>query len=111
MAASLTHSFDNGLQRWPDELSTLIAMGHSNLDAIEDTINRYKIDCDYIRSGEVTMVTEPYQISNLLEELELSAHYGEKTHWLGQDSARATVNSPLYILSIYIHLNFFFFFD
>jgi glycine/D-amino acid oxidase-like deaminating enzyme len=97
MAASLTHSFENGLRRWPDELSTLIAMGNANLDAIEATIKRYRIACDYIRSGEVNMATEPYQIEDLRDEYEQASQYGEKMQLFDQDGARALVNSPIYL--------------
>ena len=32
--ASLTHGFENGLARWPDEIETLERLGRENLDAI-----------------------------------------------------------------------------
>ena len=35
-AASLTHGFFNGYERWPNELRTLERLGHENLQAIED---------------------------------------------------------------------------
>ena len=46
VAASLTHAFNNGLNRWPDELTKLTELGHKNLDGIEETIKQFNIDCD-----------------------------------------------------------------
>jgi len=62
VSASLTHTFQNGLAHWPDEISALIALGNANLDSIEETIERYHIECDFIRSGELNVAIEPYQV-------------------------------------------------
>src|SRR5215510_3534053 len=35
--ASITHGLQNGVARWPAELTTLLRMGSSNLDEIEST--------------------------------------------------------------------------
>lgn len=61
VSASLTHSFQNGLSRWPAELSDIIRMGHENLDAIENAIQRYRIECDFIRSGELNLALREEQ--------------------------------------------------
>jgi glycine/D-amino acid oxidase-like deaminating enzyme len=97
VAASLTHSFQNGLNRWPKELSGIIELGHKNLDGIEETIKRFKIDCDYIRSGELTLALEPHEIDELKEEQEFSARYGEEMVFYDQEQLRAIVNSPTYL--------------
>jgi len=65
MDASLTHGFYNGLSRWPKELPTLLALGIANLDEIESTIKRLGIDCDYHRTGDIDMATEPYQVKEI----------------------------------------------
>jgi glycine/D-amino acid oxidase-like deaminating enzyme len=61
----LTHTFGNGLERWPDELSMLVRMGYENLDAIEEAVKRYRIECDFQRTGEMVVATEPYQVEDL----------------------------------------------
>jgi glycine/D-amino acid oxidase-like deaminating enzyme len=100
-AASLTHSFENGLNHWPNELALLTQLGQQNLDAIQAVIQRLGINCDFIRSGELTAVTEAYQIDELSHLPELAAPFGEKFVWLGQDQTRAMVNSPLYLAGLY----------
>ena len=48
-AASLTHGLANGLERFADELPTLLRMGRDTLDAIEAAVTRHGIDCDFER--------------------------------------------------------------
>ena len=64
-AASLTHGLSNGLTRWPDEIHRLEELGARNLDEIEAAIARYGIDCDFERTGEIDVATEPYQAREL----------------------------------------------
>jgi glycine/D-amino acid oxidase-like deaminating enzyme len=101
VAASLTHGFENGRNHWPNELATLTAIGQENLEAIHATVLRLGIDCDFIRSGELLVATEAYQVDELRQLPELAAPYGEKFVWLDQDQTRAMVNSPLYLGGLY----------
>jgi len=101
MASSLTHNFGNGFSRWRDELKTLTRLGHENLDGIEATIKQFNIDCDFIRSGEISVANEPQQIAELQEEAEESAEYGENIQFLNQEQVRARVNSPTYLAAIH----------
>ncbi|MCU0486135.1 MAG: FAD-binding oxidoreductase [Anaerolineales bacterium] len=95
--ASLTHGFANGLSRWPEELAALTAMGHANLKAIQNTVERLAIDCDYLPAGTLNVALEPYQVQLLQKEIKLSASYGESEHWLDGDQVRRRVNSPVYL--------------
>jgi glycine/D-amino acid oxidase-like deaminating enzyme len=101
MASSLTHSFQNGLNRWPNELRKLTKLGHENLDGIEAAIKQFNIQCDFIRSGEINIANEEYQIEELREEAEHSAQYGEHVQFLDQAQMRAIVNSPTYLAGIH----------
>ena len=101
VASSLTHAFQNGLNRWPDELKKLVELGHKNLDGIEATIQQFNIDCDFIRSGEIHVANEEYQIDDLREEVEKSAQYGEWMQFLDQQQVRARVNSPTYLAAVH----------
>ena len=60
--ASLTHGADNGRERFPAEFDTLQRLGAENLTAIEAAIGRYGIDCDFERTGSITVATEDYQV-------------------------------------------------
>ncbi len=100
VSASLTHGFSNGFSRWPGEMQTLVRLGHDNLDGIEAAIRKYKIDCDFIRSGELVAATEAYQIEEMLEEAELGSQHGEQLTFLDTDQTRALVNSPIHLAGL-----------
>ncbi|BBH17224.1 oxidoreductase [Nocardioides baekrokdamisoli] len=90
--ASLTHGEANGRARWPDEFETLQRLGLENLDAIEDTIRRYGIDCGFERTGEIDIATQPHQIDELREEVP-----GSDAIFLDAAGLRAKVESPTYL--------------
>jgi glycine/D-amino acid oxidase-like deaminating enzyme len=100
-AASLTHGLENGRTHWPDELAVLTAMGQANLEAIDATVKRLRIECDFLRSGELLVATEPYQVEELIHLPEQAAPYGEKLVWFDGDQTRSIVNSPLYLGGLY----------
>jgi glycine/D-amino acid oxidase-like deaminating enzyme len=97
VAASLTHGFENGRKHWPKELASLTELGQANLEAIEATVKRLGIECDFQRSGELLVALEPYQVDELNEQVEKATAFGEKLVWLGQSQTRSMVNSPLYL--------------
>uniref|UniRef100_UPI0006E3DA18 NAD(P)/FAD-dependent oxidoreductase n=1 Tax=Peterkaempfera griseoplana TaxID=66896 RepID=UPI0006E3DA18 len=96
-AASLTHGFGNGLQRWPGELTQLEKLGADNLQAIEQAVTRYRIDCDWERTGELDVATEPYQIDWLHQVAEQVTPYGIDLTVLGPEEVRAEVDSPTFL--------------
>ena len=96
VAASITHGHLNGIERWPAEFATLQAMGVENLRGIEKTIADYGIDCDYQRSGELQVATEPYQIAHLQEYVELARAHGAEVEFWDAERTRGAVASPLY---------------
>ncbi|MEU4290741.1 FAD-dependent oxidoreductase [Kribbella sp. NPDC026596] len=91
--ASLTHGFGNGQARWPDEVDQLEQLGADNLDAIGDTIEQFGIDCDWQRTGELTVATAPHHLDELAEE----AEERPGVTLLDQEAARAELNSPTYL--------------
>jgi glycine/D-amino acid oxidase-like deaminating enzyme len=100
-AASLTHGFFNGLERWPNELRTLERLGHENLQAIEDAVKRHGIDCDWERTGELDIATEPHQVDELLEGAHQMAEYGIDAAFLDTDAVRAEVDSPTFLAGLW----------
>jgi len=90
--ASLTHGAANGRERFPAEFDTLQRLGAENLDAIEAAVSGYDIDCDFSRSGSITVGTDDYQVAELLE-----AAGTDGGTFLSQAALRAEVNSPTYL--------------
>jgi glycine/D-amino acid oxidase-like deaminating enzyme len=89
--ASLTHGEKNGLNRWPEEMAQLEAMGLQNLDEIEQTLHRYGIECDFERSGLLEVAVEPYQDEDLRTE----------SGYLAADEIQAEVASPTFLSGVW----------
>ncbi|HKV17595.1 MAG TPA: FAD-dependent oxidoreductase, partial [Mycobacterium sp.] len=58
--ASLTHGLANGNARWPSEIDTLEAMGIENLDGMQTDIETLGLDCEWQRTGMLSVATEPH---------------------------------------------------
>ncbi|MCD2442069.1 FAD-binding oxidoreductase [Agromyces sp. SYSU K20354] len=91
--ASLTHGEENGTSRWPDEMETLTRLGVENLDAIEETVARYGMDCDFERTGLLAVAVEPHQVGWLSGA---DAADGSDV-FLDRDAVRAELASPTYL--------------
>lgn len=100
VAASITHGHANGIQRWPQEFAELHRLGLVNLAEIEETIQRYGIDCFYERPGDLAVATEPYQVEHLREHVAETAAYGVEQQFLDQQATRGLIDSPTYLAAI-----------
>ncbi|MFG3532060.1 NAD(P)/FAD-dependent oxidoreductase [Streptomyces sp. NPDC047917] len=97
-AASLTHGLPNGLERWPEEIHKLEELGERNLDAIEAAVARYAIDCEFERTGEIDVATEPHQLEELREWHQEAQKLGfTGLEFLDRDALRAEVDSPTFL--------------
>jgi glycine/D-amino acid oxidase-like deaminating enzyme len=102
-AASLTHGLANGLARWPGEIHKLEELGARNLDAIESAVARHHLDCDFERTGEIDLATEPHQLQELTDWHAESRRHGlaEDVEYLDADAVRAEVDSPTFLGGLY----------
>ena len=100
MDSSITHGFSNGLSRWPHELPILHKKGLQNLKEIEETLQRYNIECDYIRTGDIDLATEPHQVEEIKEELEESRPFKMNFQFLERDEVQDVVKSPIFIAGL-----------
>jgi glycine/D-amino acid oxidase-like deaminating enzyme len=101
-AASLTHGIDNGLSRFGDEMPTLERLGLANLDEIEKTVLRRGIDCDFRRSGELDVATQPWQVAELRSAATKARELGHDVEWLDGEQLRAEVRSPGYLGGLWL---------
>jgi glycine/D-amino acid oxidase-like deaminating enzyme len=97
MESSLTHGIANGQERFPTELATLERLGLANLDAIEETIRRYGIDCDFERTGVIDVALGDHYLGELREDYRQLAALGQDVELLDRDAMQAEVHSPLYV--------------
>ncbi|MSO28031.1 MAG: FAD-dependent oxidoreductase [Candidatus Nanopelagicales bacterium] len=99
-AASLTHGLDNGMNRWPGEMPTLLRLGRENLDAIELFVAEHGIDCEFVRSGDISVATQAYQVASLEELYEMGKALGVRYEWLDQTQLQSRVVSPTYLAAL-----------
>ncbi|MFL6071781.1 MAG: NAD(P)/FAD-dependent oxidoreductase [Actinomycetes bacterium] len=97
VSSSLTHGLPNGVDRFADELPTLLRLGDQNLDAIEATIERYGIDAQWERNGEITAAYEPWQVEELERYAELGREYGIHLDLWDAERMQSEVHSPTYL--------------
>lgn len=91
--SSLTHGPDNGKQHLPRENDRLIELGIENLDAIEEAVHRYGIDCDFERTGIINVATEQYQVDAMAPDHDPAAG----RYWLDAEALRDHIRSPQYL--------------
>ncbi|GAB6856062.1 NAD(P)/FAD-dependent oxidoreductase [Microbacterium xylanilyticum] len=84
--ASLTHGYENGRNRWPEELDELERLGLENLDGIEEAVTRYGMDVDWERTGQLAFAVEPHQVA-----------WMEGDGFLDEAAVQAEVHSPTYL--------------
>jgi glycine/D-amino acid oxidase-like deaminating enzyme len=97
---SITHGMQNGLRRWPKEFSILLKMGIDNLDAIEETIRRLEIECDFLRAGDVVMASEPYQLEEMEEQIETAKRFDVEFEFYDRGHVQEIVRSPFFIAGL-----------
>ncbi len=100
-SASITHGLGNGLDRFPAEAATLERLGRQNLDEIEQAIARYGIDCDFARTGDLAVATQPWQADALAEAAQAARGLGIDAELLDAGQVRAEVNSPTYLAGLW----------
>lgn len=100
VAASLTHGFGNGLNRWPQELPELLASGQQNLDDIETFVKLNGIDCDFRRAGEIDVAVAEHQVTEIRETVQQMNDYGLGVEFLDRDAIQAHIASPTYLAGL-----------
>lgn len=98
---SLTHGFTNGLNRYPDEIGKIQELGQKNLVEIEETIKRYNIECNWERTGELSVAVAPWQVEELREEFELRNAVGDHVEFLDEEQIQSRVHSPTYLAALF----------
>lgn len=94
VSPSLTHGLLNGINRFPDEISTILRLGHESLDAMEQTIADEGIACDFVRAGELDVAMHDHQLEDLQGTAALAAGLGEPMQFLDAAAAQRRVHAP-----------------
>jgi glycine/D-amino acid oxidase-like deaminating enzyme len=92
---SLTHGFMNGYSRFKDEMAIIERLGRENLEAIEATIKKYGIDCQFELTGEISVANEEWQMKDLIEIANLRNSFGDSVQILSKEEMQTRVHSPI----------------
>jgi len=103
VSASLTHGLANGVRHFPDEVHRLHQLGLDNHAGLLASLDRYGIDAQVERTGELTFATAPWQVAELAMGLSLHLRFGERAELLDAESARQAVHSPTYHGALWAH--------
>jgi glycine/D-amino acid oxidase-like deaminating enzyme len=95
-SASLTHGAANGRERFADEFATLQRLGADNLTGLQADVERHGIECHLEPTGELSVATEPHQVTWLREAADLGE--GE---FLDAVAVRQEVASPTYLAGLW----------
>jgi glycine/D-amino acid oxidase-like deaminating enzyme len=99
-AASLTHGDPNGRARWPKEMPLLRELGKANLSAIIETIDRYDIDCDLEKTGQLDVAVASWQRDQLRAEYEILSTLGEDVEFLDEKELSREISSPIMVAGL-----------
>jgi glycine/D-amino acid oxidase-like deaminating enzyme len=80
-------------------MPTLERLGRENLDAIAATVDRYGIDCDFERTGELAVAVADWQVEDLRSGVEERPDDG--LVFLDRDAVQAEVASPTYLAGLW----------
>ena len=97
LEASLTHGFENGMSRWPDDMDTLQRLGAENFAAIRETVQGRSIDAAWSEAGVIGVATRPHELKWLEEAAQSGREHGEDVVLLDREEVRAEVDSPTYL--------------
>ena len=101
--SSLTHGFTNGYRRFRKEIAIIERLGRENLDAIEETVKRYNIECDWERTGELRVAVKSWQLEGMQEEANLRNKFGDNVEFLSKEEIQKRVKSPTYEGALFDH--------
>jgi glycine/D-amino acid oxidase-like deaminating enzyme len=92
---SLTHGLANGVAHFPDEIRELEALADESFKALQDTLERYGIDCELELTGMLDLAVADWQLADLRELAELYGRFGQRALVLDADGVAEHVRSPM----------------
>lgn len=98
--ASLTHGDANGRARWPNDMPVLRRLGDENLAAIIATIERYGLDVELERTGELDVAIAPWQVDDLREESQVLTEAGVAHTFFDEATISTELTSPLVLAGL-----------
>lgn len=96
MSTSVMHGIDNTERMFPGEVAELERLGSENMDAIQQTIEKYDIDCDVEWSGEMKVSVGDDGLPKVEEDYQLYCKYGHDAIKLDKTQIQSEIKSPAF---------------
>ncbi|WP_026936262.1 NAD(P)/FAD-dependent oxidoreductase [Gulosibacter molinativorax] len=98
---SLTHGLLNGLDRWPNEITELVRLGHENVRGMREAIARYGIDCDWRDGGGIAFARTDWEADALRDMAEILRQHEEgDVEFFGDERIHEVTASPAFVAAL-----------
>ncbi|WP_428642718.1 NAD(P)/FAD-dependent oxidoreductase [Roseibium sp.] len=96
VSTSVMHGLHNAVRLFPNDLADLERLGQDNMRGFMETLERYNIDAQFDRGGELTVAVGDDCVPDIKAEYELHKKYGHVVEYLDREQLREHIKSPIY---------------
>ena len=97
LSYSLTHSLENGVRRFPDEIDELERQGMETYRGLVDAVERYGIDAELQPSPMLLLARRRHEAEWFPEAVRRSSRFGYLVEVLDRAATQGVLRSPVYI--------------
>jgi glycine/D-amino acid oxidase-like deaminating enzyme len=101
LSTTLAHGETNTEYRFADEAERLQKLGTQNLRELLETLERYRIDARYEKTGEMFVALDPESAVRMQLDYREAIAKGEDVVWFDKDAVREQVNSPMFFAGMW----------
>ena len=94
---SITHTLENGVSRFPDEIDELECQGMDSYRGLVNAVERYGIDAELEPAAMILLARAPHQTAWFPEAVEQHARFGYPAEILDRAATQEVLRSPTYI--------------
>ncbi len=97
LSSSITHTLENGLKRFPDEIEELQRQGLETFRGLCAALERHGIDAELEMTSMMLFARRPHELAWLPHAAESQRRFGGQGEVLDHAAAQAVLRSPAYI--------------
>ena len=94
---SITHTLENGVSRFPDEIDELERQGMDTYHGLVEAIRRYGVDAELEPTAMVLLARRPHEVAWFPHAIQTHARFGYPADILDRDAAQTILRTPVYI--------------
>ena len=97
LSYSITHTLENGISRFGDEIDELERQGMDSYHGLLDALERHGIDAELEPAAMVLFARRAHEVAWFPDAVERHARFGYPAEILDHAAAQAILRSPVYI--------------